>query len=158
MIKRKKRYYGCIIKKEKEKEGMMILQEILKKVKRSEEGFTLVELLIVVAIIAILAAIAIPQFTKYRLRAYKSEIDSDTKNAYTAAQAYLTDNPGGTVDSMTKLLDGGYQRSTGVSWVSGDMTLGTGSIVLKSTPLKSAAKSNNSTVFFNGRFSFVASP
>ncbi|TAN63434.1 prepilin-type N-terminal cleavage/methylation domain-containing protein, partial [bacterium] len=66
---------------------------MLKKMSKKEEGFTLVELLIVVAIIAILAAIAIPQFSKYRMRAYITEVNSDAKNAYTAAQAYLTDRP-----------------------------------------------------------------
>lgn len=134
-----------------------MLQNMVKKIKR-EEGFTLVELLIVVAIIAILAAIAIPQFSKYRMRSYKSEIDSDTKNAYTAAQAYLTDNPSATVTTAAQLSSGGYQRSSGVTFVTGDMTVGSGSIILKSTTLEAAAKPNNSTVEFNGKFSFVANP
>ena len=134
-----------------------MLQDMIKRIKK-EEGFTLVELLIVVAIIAILAAIAIPQFSKYRLRGYKSEIDSDTKNAYTAAQAYLTDAPSETVDTLAKLQEGGYQPSQNITLVSGDMTMGTGSLIFKSDTLEASAKDNNSTVFYNGRFSFVASP
>ena len=59
---------------------------------RSEEGFTLIELLVVIAIIGILAAIAIPQFAAYRERAYKSEAQSDLKNAATAQEAYFVDN------------------------------------------------------------------
>lgn len=125
---------------------------------KGEGGFTLVELLIVVAIIAILAAIAIPQFSKYRLRGYKAELDWDIKNAYNAAQAYLSSNPFATVNDIAMLRAGGYTRSPNITLISSDISLGSGSIVLKSVHLENSGKSNNSVAFYNGKFSLAAPP
>jgi type IV pilus assembly protein PilA len=57
---------------------------------KSELGFTLTELLIVVAITGTLAGIAIPQFSSYRKRAYETQVKGDLKNAATAEEAYFT--------------------------------------------------------------------
>jgi len=59
--------------------------------KMNKKGFTLIELLIVVAIIAILAAIAIPQFSSYRIRGYNSAATADLRNARTAEEAFFSD-------------------------------------------------------------------
>ncbi len=61
------------------------------RIEKTKKGFTLIELLVVVAIIGILAAIAIPQFAKYRTRAYNSAAQSDLRNVQTAFEGYFAD-------------------------------------------------------------------
>ena len=63
---------------------------MLQKLRSNSKGFTLIELMIVIAIIGILAAIAIPNFIAYRNKAYCSRAESDANNLAAAVADYFS--------------------------------------------------------------------
>ena len=73
---------------------------------RQDEGFTLIELMVVVLIIAILIAIAIPTFLGARKRAQDRAAQSSLRNTVTAAKAIFTDEETYTGITATDLAEG----------------------------------------------------
>lgn len=71
---------------------------------KMKKGFTLVEIMIVVAIIAILAAIAIPNFIAYRNESQGNACAGNMKTIKTAGETWLTKNPGTTAPTAADLV------------------------------------------------------
>jgi len=79
---------------------------MLQKLRGNSQGFTLIELMIVIAIIGILAAIAIPNFISYRDKAYCSKAETDGQSVLAALASYFSEPDNTSITGgITRLQD-----------------------------------------------------
>ena len=111
----------------------------------NNEGFTLIELMIVVAIIGILAAIAIPNFLTMQLKAKRSEVPLNLAGITTAEKAYFqefglyhtaAEHPAQTLNTVTTLWATGATSTgfTAMGWSADGSVYGNYQVVKVDSP------------------------
>src|SRR5258707_11911529 len=104
--------------------SLKVIQE--KKVKKNQKGFSLIELLIVVAIILIIAAIAIPNLLRSRMAANEASAVGSIRSINTAAVTYSTTYPAaGYPQTLTQLAPAASATSTSADLIDSVLAGGT---------------------------------
>ena len=114
--------------------------------------------MIVVAIIGILAAIALPQFARYRRQGHATTVTSDARNAFMTSTIILGNNSAATTLSRSDLENAGFVDSAGVFT---DVLLANGlaNYVISSVGTSAWGLSNPSTLIDSrGKFLSKAAP
>ena len=98
-----------------------------KKLLRDESGFTLIELMVVVAIIGVLSAIAVPNFKKYQAKSKQSEVKIQLAAVYTIEVGAMAD-----YDSYASCItDLGYDTPARGYYLVGFMSTEPGNVVAR---------------------------